>query len=273
MTEAEMCAEFTRRARAVGWNVYPETGGFDLLMVWGGEAPIPHSFDTRNAGDEKFWDSDWISDYEEAAEFLPGDQVGVEAKMRPGLPVLAQLLNRYCYHHGPNRKGPDFFAILTPRGKLSADMETVCKALGIGVYGFDAKAENETILFPRHRHKFPGGHLWTPPVEPSFHGGHPAPKKLSHWRVGALEIMALLRSRGWVSGEDFKSRGIHRGAWLTRQWVAGYWEGKERRYRMVQECDLKHPRKGMWDFPDAGYESEMDSLTKNMEREESKKQI
>ena len=33
-TEEALCNLFTQEMEQLGWTVYPETGGFDLLLVW-----------------------------------------------------------------------------------------------------------------------------------------------------------------------------------------------------------------------------------------------
>lgn len=59
LSEAELCTRFSDAAREDGWTVYPETSGWDLLLV----------------------DDD-------------GVQVGIDAKARASFEVLMQCLDR-----------------------------------------------------------------------------------------------------------------------------------------------------------------------------------
>ena len=91
MTEAELCAMFRSAAEADGWIVYPEVDGWDLVLVWSGDAPVPEG----GTGVKK------------------GDQVAVEAKLRANVGAIQQAVTRSTYRY---RGQPDFRAVLAPKG-------------------------------------------------------------------------------------------------------------------------------------------------------------
>ena len=96
-SEAEMVAAFVGAVERINhryrdkpddpmrWTVYPETGGFDLLLV----------------------------------QDATGDQLAVEAKLTFNLKVLEQVLpGRFDATWRHPAKGPDFRAVLVPSGGL-----------------------------------------------------------------------------------------------------------------------------------------------------------
>jgi len=90
-SEAALCADFSVAAAAQGWTIYPETSGWDLLLVKG------------------------------------GTQIGVQAKLRPNLKVLAQAAQPLQW----GRCGPDFLSVLVP--DCEGEFRAVAQAAGIMV--------------------------------------------------------------------------------------------------------------------------------------------
>ena len=82
-TEGALCEAFAEWARAEGFTVYPETAGWDMLLV--------------------------------AAD---GHQLGIEAKLSLNLKVLAQALKGCTYSA---ERGPDYRAILVPESHDGVD--------------------------------------------------------------------------------------------------------------------------------------------------------
>src|SRR4028119_817912 len=95
--KADLCAAFMA-VLPEGWVAYPETGGFDLLLV-------------------------------RAADGL---QIGVEAKLRLNAKVIRQACepSRPDQLTGPN---PDCRAVLVPQGAAGADLIELCRLLGLTV--------------------------------------------------------------------------------------------------------------------------------------------
>ena len=226
MTEAELCALFRTAATGDGWTVYPEVDGWDLLLVWERKARPPTGV-------------------------RRGDQVAVEAKSRASVTAMAQCLDR-C--EGAV-KGPDFRAVLAPRA--SEDFRRVAGALGIGIYTLEhcrpgertPRSRRKRVRAPERRMTFDEP-LWTPPVVSEGPGGAPSPRALTPWRVKALRICALLRTRGWVTSKDFEAAGVSMTNWRKR-WIRRDGSvGRLARYVLAEAHD----------FPDIGFEAERDAL-------------
>lgn len=160
-----MCEVLRAAALSEGWQPYPETGGWDLLLV------------------------------------RPSDglQVGVQAKLRPNVDVLAQTLV------GERQKGPEVHAVLVP--SCSTAFHEVARALGVLVLeasDFDSErlaawkrpAHLPELVegAPRHVHRL--GRCWLPPFVPKLPAGVPGPCRVTPWQVGASKLCALLRERG-----------------------------------------------------------------------------
>jgi len=97
---------------AQGWVAYPETAGFDILLV----------------------------------REIDGAQIGIEAKLVLNAKVVEQALpNGLRWNAG--EVGPDYRAVLVPHGK-STGMERICAALGITVI---AMWKPEEAPYHQHR--------------------------------------------------------------------------------------------------------------------------
>lgn len=209
-SEAHLCAAFIE-SLPLGWIPYPETAGWDVLVVVPG-----------------------------------GDQIGIQAKLRANIAVLAQALPARPERVGSTR-GPLFRAVLVPYA--DAAFSSVAVAAGIGVlhalrdgrfphaiqqWGWPTLAE--TIASWRlweHR-----GPCELPPVVPTGPAGVPSPSPLTPWRVGALRICTILRARGYVTRTDFAAAGNNASTWVARGWLrADGKEGRLTRYVAAQERD------------------------------------
>lgn len=240
--ESDLCADFRDAAESDGWVVYPERAGWDLVLVWPGEAPVPSG----------------------ATLLEEGSQVGVEAKLRANADVLAQAIGH------PMREGPDYRAVLVP--KASEAFVAVARAIGLGVYTYRHcgswryrggwERPRKTVAAPA-RHWAPRKRLWLPPVVPRHAAGVPSPRPLTPWRVRALRLCHRLRHQGYVTTQDFRELGLSMDAWRDR-WVRRQYPGRGAVYVMVPGAEL----------PDAGFESDRDAIvgvdTFAKEREERK---
>jgi len=194
-TEAAMCADFSAWVLGQGWTPYPETAGWDLLLVG--------------------------SD---------GTQVGIHAKLRLNLWVMAQAIPDHW--DAWSDEGPDFRAVLVPNTPIG---HRICGALGLCVFqptlsgGFSPKlgggggsSQGWHYWNPKRRHRLPE-------YVPDVAAGAPAPVRLTDWKIKALRICAVLEIRGSVTRDDFKRYGVdHRrwtgpGGWLGAGDEPGAW--------------------------------------------------
>lgn len=173
-TEAELCAAFAPVATAAGWTVYPETCGWDQLLVSGG-----------------------------------GEQIGVQAKLRPNYEVLCQALEEYG-------SGPDWRCVLV--GKTVNHFAAICHHLRlICVSPF---THRDSLIFPNLSHL--QDRKWTPKQRhalpaylPDVPAGVPCPVQLTDWKIKAIRLCAILRIRGHLTAADFTTHKINRQRWFV----------------------------------------------------------
>jgi hypothetical protein len=198
-TEADLCAafiawvrrsagEYDRGIQTPEWTAYPETEGWDILLVGG-----------------------------------DGTQIGIQAKLKFNLKVLDQTVPDCwsAWHH----TGPDYRAVLVPD---DAGYERLCNALGIIMFrcrglhtwgrnpgGFDFTPGLD------QQHHNGGWHYWNPEKRlplprfvPDVVAGASGPVQLTKWKIAALSVVARLELRGHVTRSDFREVGVD-----IRRWV------------------------------------------------------
>lgn len=182
-TEADLCTAFNAWARKEGWIPYPETGGWDVLLV--------------------------------AAD---GTQIGVQAKLKFNMKVLHQCIPGAWSAWHPGVGAPDFRAILVP--DRDGDAESICAALGLQFISCDYYGRfSPSIKSPQHYNG--GWHYWNPPKRhalpayvPDVQAGASGPVQLTEWKIKALRLCAVLEVRGYVTRADFKLYGMDPRRWI-----------------------------------------------------------
>lgn len=214
-TEAELCVAFIEQMNKIdGWTCYPETAGFDILVV-----------------------------HED------GRQIGVEAKMRLNAKVADQILpGGWSIRYGT--PGPDHRLVIV--GGITDASEGIAKMLGMmGVevlkpwkamgHGFAWVPDFRLQSFFDHRGRAMWGedHLfdWNPPercavpcVVPDVPAGVPAPMKLTPWKESAIRVVIQMRRQGWITAKQITQHGISASiwtsgptAWLQKGLAQGQW--------------------------------------------------
>lgn len=207
--ETDLCAAFIA-ALPAGWTAYPETGGFDILLVRGSD----------------------------------GAQIGVEAKLKLNAKVIAQAAESDNTYEVAGQN-PDYRAVLVPEG-VGFDLAQVCHLIGITViamrHGPDAKHYSSPFQpdLPKISEHYWSNSSWyercpskrikLPDWVPDVIAGDSAPVALTHWKIGAIKLVITLAKRGYLTRQDFAhfkvsmSRWTQQG-WLTKDgnggWVAG----------------------------------------------------
>lgn len=207
-TEAALCADFIEAAKADGWEVYPEQGSWDVLLV------------RRKV------------------------QVGVQAKLVANDEVLLQALP----DDPRDATGPTYRAVLVGRypGRTDAavrrrevEFHALARHLRLlvldppvpgrrGFYanwlkvGFEANLALGANLRARYRlfrlrspldfwhYRREGKRVWTPPFVPEgIEAGVPSPRAVGKWQVASVRLEVAVRELGYASLDV--ARAIVRG--------------------------------------------------------------
>lgn len=210
-TEGDLCAAFMVEARKqAGWDVYPETGGFDILLV----------------------------------EKATGRQIGVEAKLQLNVKVVEQILphaSEWGIEHGPDHR----VVLVRNVTEASAGLEKALEWFGVPVlqpyayhrdqFGLErllhedsrAGASPEWEWAPgKYGHSSTAMRDWNPKTRitlpeymPDVPAGVPGPRQLSPWKCAALRVLARLRLQGSITAKQIKEEGCSPTIWTTR-WLA-----------------------------------------------------
>lgn len=222
--ESALCALFISEFNKLkGWTCYPETGGFDVLVV--------HE---------------------------SGRQIGVEAKLKLNAKVAEQILPEPWYDRY-GQPGPDHrLVIVATITDASAGIARMLRQLGVEVLAprmtrtFHGDAPTFEL---EHKIDAAWGQVslfdWNPPercqlpsVVPDLPAGVPAPVRLTPWKEGALRVLAILRRQGFITAKQIAEQGIGTTTWTqgVKPWlrkgeVRGQWVPTEH----LPSFDKQHP--------------------------------
>lgn len=202
--ESDLCAAFIA-ALPKDWTAYPETGGFDILLVR-----------------------------------ADGFQIGVEAKLKLNAKVICQAAE-HVSHYYVARPGPDCRAVLVPED-ASGDLLQLCELLQITVIRqrkarsrYDRDGFYPALPKPEHSWAYddwydlaPDRRLTVPDWVPDVAAGASAPQRLSFWKIAAIKIVVTLEKRGYVTRKDFAHFQISMSRWTQMKWIVqdgkGFWK-------------------------------------------------
>ncbi|HFT1758729.1 TPA: hypothetical protein R6C92_003642 [Pseudomonas aeruginosa] len=223
-SEAELCAAFIDEFNRVpGWTCYPETAGFDILVV-----------------------------HEE------GRQIGVEAKLQLNAKVADQILPQH-WQDRYGAPGPDHRMVIVGRiTEASQGIARLLEMCGIAVLAPSRghrRRDGKFVDFPEFHLRHWLQHLsgpqlfdWNPAerchvpiVVPDVPAGVPAPLRLTEWKEGALKVIATLRRQGFITTKQIAECGVSATNW-TRSWLdkgaeRGTWVESAR----MPAFDQQHP--------------------------------
>lgn len=220
-TEAELCAAYQESAASEGWIIYPETAGFDLLLV---------RADT-------------------------GHQLGIEAKLSLNAKVCEQIIPSQWTNADV---GPDWRAVLVPEIGGAHGLRQMLEILGVMVFcpregagRYDGTTGQYTRRwdFPVAGNRYDAAwHDWNPKkrcelpeIIPRVAAGVPAPIQLTPWKIGALKVLAILKVDGCVTRDEVRACGVDPRRFCAADgWLAPAGDGKWTRGRMPA-FDEQHP--------------------------------
>lgn len=228
-SEAQLCRRLITVAESLGWTAYPETGGWDVLLVAG----------------------------KQVKRVEAGTQIGVEAKVRANVPVLAQARKRSMY-----RRGPDYISILVH--KAGREFRWLATDLGFAVW---TRATLDNVAagrvrwcgLPLERRTTAPEREWLPPIVPKdVVAGAPAPSSLTPWRVAALRVCNALDDGDELTRADIRKMGCD-PKYFTVYGCAVPTGRKRGRAELLRKGD--HPRR----WPAIGWEREAQALRERQE--------
>lgn len=194
-SEVALCSAFLGAIDKAKWTPYPETAGWDILLV-------------RNAD---------------------GFQIGIQAKLRLNIDVINQAIDERG-HWDAAAAGPDCRALLVP---TSSGFERICKYLALVVITVDCpngftkqfriypqmpdappayQSDEWPEWAPAKRHKLPE-------YVPDVPAGASAPVQLTDWKIKAMKLAVMLELRGRVLRADFAYLQLDHRRWIDGQWL------------------------------------------------------
>lgn len=214
--EEDLCRLFAQEMADLGWTVYPETGGFDLLLVW------PET----------------------------GHQLGVEAKLSLNAKVADQIIPDDLPGFHSRGAGPDFRAVIVPTlTDASQGIAKLLKILGVNVW--DVRDQGRGPSFMNAVTRYEGAAQWAvsskplpgfdcawfdfnparrcevPSIMPQVPAGVPSPVRLTPWKMGALKVLVDLELDGFVTAGSVRAHGVDpRRFCATDGWLKALGEGK-----------------------------------------------
>lgn len=219
-TEAALCDAFMLWARGLGFTCYPETDGWDLILV-----------------DRQ------------------GFQIGIQAKLRLNLRVIEQALPLY----GLGERGPHYRAILIPQhdGGLERLLKILgIYVFHAGsserrpfihhepyLKGEDWATRGQAVMFDWNPKRL----CTLPEYVPDVRAGVPAPAQLTPWKVGALKVLAHLEKHGTITRAQISGYKISPRGWTDgNRWLEPVTGDPKRggRYVRGKNCprfDQQHP--------------------------------
>ncbi len=217
-SEKDLCSSFSAHAQTLGWEVFFETSGFDLLLR------------------------------------RDGITVGIEAKLVPNILVLHQALPKWHADAGPHfhavlvpRASYEFLGIAA-RLRICVIRPVELKrsrswmrrhpyAEGLGAIEWQ---------FPlTHAHEYPKA-PWIPDINVLTPAGVKSPKVITRWKITAVKLCLLAETQGYLTLLDFEQAGLNIGTWVQRKWIlnTGKKCGERRltKYTLIDDDQLPHRR-------------------------------
>lgn len=213
-SEEELCDVLKLYAREVGYEVYSETNGYDLLLV-----------------------KDDI-------------QIGIQAKMMANIEVLYQAITSVAVSVKAilvPRSSREFNVIarklnvLVIEGtKQEYDLNAYDGRNPYEVRSYWAKKITTDLktIWPGYIIK--AKKVWLPEVNIDIPAGVKSPKVITEWKIKAVKLCILLDEKGYLTSADFKAAKVHMGLW-TEKWLNRLEEKDGKLYKYVRRVGVELP--------------------------------
>lgn len=207
--EVDMFTSYVSFVEGLGFHVYPESCGHDLVLV----APDP------------------VPPY--CGDLRPGDVIVVEGKLRGSVGVLAQALP-------PHRCGrtyvgsADWYVVLVP--SEPEGFGSVARAAGVVVQTWPHGARRQHLANFMGSLRAPGDwkRLALPSVKVAgITPGAPSPRSVTEWKVAAVKLCLLGKERDLSSAEVGKLRR----RFVEAGWLAQAGAGKTATFRLLDAAN------------------------------------
>lgn len=239
-SEQAFCERIRTWAENLGFTVYPEIEGWDLVLCAEHEIliddPRPHRGNF----------------YAGAQRVSPGAQLGIHAKLVANAEVLAQVVGPLA-HHDPAYPALPFVAVPRHGGSF----HVIARHMGVGII---TAHEDTFIITTRPRFDRVVRPLPLPPIASrAIQAGVPSPRSLGEWRIKALCFLEWARAQDAVVLEDLRRFGLHPST--CRHWLrpVGFRYADGTGKRAVVKLTTYRLREGAR-MPDQGYEDVMAEL-------------
>jgi hypothetical protein len=224
-SEASMFTAFMEDASGHGFELYPESCGFDLILRAGPDIDYKQP-NFHGLG--------------------PGDQIAIEGKLRPSLEVLHQAMPPDFARYGDIKPAAaDYYAVLVP--EAGPGFRKIAEACGIAVFVYPPigkwRVSWASALTLDLRTGRSGLEL---PPSVVMEAGRPGPRRVTKWKVQAVELCLKALSRnGELRSTDFVGTVVSPRTFLLKNWiVAARKEGRNVVYKLVDDPsrpDLNYP--------------------------------
>lgn len=218
-SEEKLCSFFIGRARAAGWLAFPETSGHDILLV--------------------------ATKFVKTTHAHPGDQIGIQAKLRPNVEVIFQAMPQPW-----DDTGPHFHAVLIPRSNRAFD--AVARRCGVVVFQATGRSRRwngtnslerkvDLSWLPAGKRLFYASPCWHPEIEIHVPAGIKSPRLVTPWKIDAIRFCLRILSRGYVTSADFAEANISMGRWIQYGWITPTAQRDGRRKKYVLDLTKNPP--------------------------------
>lgn len=249
-SEAAMMEVFQAEAKAWGFRVYPESGGFDLLLEVTAETLEHVGAEHAALGASEHLHRAMHPFRAFNGELEVGDVIAVEGKLRGTFEVLTQAMPRGRLTREwttDKSHAADWYAVVIPDGPPG--FEAVAEACGILVIECLPERPDRASFYREAPPPLPAGvtrvshvhgalrvtgynRLAVPRLEVEMAAGQPSPRAVTPWKIGAVELCLIAKHRP-LTRADFERRQVSAASLVRNGWVECTGRGPTARWSLT----------------------------------------